>query len=59
MDDHGAGAVIDIELAAGGGTVLPFTRAIFPAVDLESGRLVVDPPHETEVRDTNRKKGPE
>lgn len=54
VDDYGAGDVIDIELAGGGGTVLPFTRTVFPSVDIERGLLVVALPHETEVRDTQQ-----
>lgn len=54
VEDFGAGDVIEIELAAGGTVALPFTRAIFPLVDLADGRLVVDPPEETEARQPQR-----
>jgi len=54
VEDFGAGDVIEIELAAGGTVALPFTRAIFPRVDLPNGRLVVDPPEETEARQPPR-----
>ena len=54
VEDFGAGDVIEIELAAGGAVALPFTRAIFPLVDLPNGRLVVDPPEETEARQPPR-----
>jgi len=46
VHDFGAGAMI--ELDGGPGLMLPFTRATVPTVDLESGRLVIDPPAELE-----------
>jgi len=43
--DHGAGDVIDIRCATEGRLIsLPFTRAVFPKVDVVSGVLVVDMP---------------
>ncbi|MEA2929823.1 MAG: rRNA processing protein RimM, partial [Hyphomicrobiales bacterium] len=42
-----AGDLLEIEPAAGGPTVmLPFTEAVVPSVDLEAGRVVVEPPAE-------------
>lgn len=49
VDDHGAGDLLTIA-TAGGELLLPFTRQAVPKVDLESGRLVVDPPDEILVR---------
>lgn len=51
VDDFGAGDVIDIERDGGDSIALPFTREIFPTVDLANGRLVVDLPAETEARE--------
>lgn len=52
VQDFGAGDLIEIEPAGGGRTYyLPFTRAIFPVVDVAGHRLVVEPPDETEARD--------
>ena len=49
VHDFGAGAMIELDGGPGGpGLVLPFTRATVPTVDLETGRLVVDPPAELE-----------
>ncbi|MEM7446498.1 MAG: ribosome maturation factor RimM [Pseudomonadota bacterium] len=44
VEDFGAGDVIEIEREDGDDIVLPFTRAVFPVVDIEGERLVVDPP---------------
>lgn len=45
VSEFGAAPVLEIELAGGGDTVLvPFTKAAVPVVDLEGGKLVVDPP---------------
>ncbi|MBO6782427.1 MAG: 16S rRNA processing protein RimM [Alphaproteobacteria bacterium] len=41
--DFGGGDVLEIEQAAGGIATVPFTRAAVPEVDLETGRVVVDP----------------
>ena len=35
---------IEIETQTGGLVVLPFTHAVVPVIDLEAGRIVVDPP---------------
>lgn len=50
VDDFGAGDVVEIAAAEGGELLLPFTKAVVPVVDLEGGRLVVDPPIEVEAR---------
>lgn len=51
VDNFGAGDILEIvpdeESEAGAPLMLPFTRAVVPEVDLEAGRLVVEPPAET------------
>ena len=48
--DFGAGPLLELERAAGGGTVLlPFTDAVVPVVDLAGGRIVVHLPAEVEA----------
>ncbi len=43
--NHGAGDLLDIQLAGSSDTVLlPFTLAAVPTVDLKAGRIVADPP---------------
>ncbi len=42
--DHGAGDILEIARPGAGELLLPFTRDAVPAVDLASGRIVVDPP---------------
>jgi 16S rRNA processing protein RimM len=49
VHDYGAGASLEIALAAGGTLLVPFTRAAVPVVDPEAGRIVVDPPAELEA----------
>jgi 16S rRNA processing protein RimM len=44
VHDFGAGDTLEIERAAAPPAMVPFTRAIVPIVDLDAGRLVVDPP---------------
>ena len=43
--NHGAGDLLEVQIEGGSASVLlPFTRAAVPTVDLDSGRLIVDPP---------------
>ncbi|MEM7613858.1 MAG: ribosome maturation factor RimM [Pseudomonadota bacterium] len=48
VHDHGAGDLLEV-LGPGlkGGVMLPFTREVVPTVDLQAGRLIVDPPEGT------------
>lgn len=46
VHNHGAGDVLEIASAAGAVTLLPFTMAVVPTVDLAAGRIVVDPPED-------------
>jgi 16S rRNA processing protein RimM len=48
VQDHGAGTIVEIETANGQTTYLPFTKRVVPEVDVEGGRIVVDPPDEVE-----------
>ena len=50
MHNFGAGDMIEIEDANGKTELLPFTIATVPSVDLDEGRVVIDPPHEIFVR---------
>lgn len=50
--DFGAGDILEIAPPDGGRPLMvPFTRAIVPVVDIRAGRLVADPPAETEARE--------
>jgi 16S rRNA processing protein RimM len=51
VHNFGAGDILDIVPPGGGGRALlvPFTREAAPDVDLAGGRIVVDPPAETEA----------
>lgn len=48
VHNHGAGDVIEVTQPGGKSLLLPFTRAAVPTVDLTSGRIVADPPDETD-----------
>jgi 16S rRNA processing protein RimM len=41
--EAGAGASLEVETAAGT-VMVPFTKAAVPVVDIENGRVIVDPP---------------
>ncbi|MBV8120329.1 MAG: ribosome maturation factor RimM [Alphaproteobacteria bacterium] len=44
IHDFGAGDTIEIERQGAAPIIVPFTRAVVPLIDLESGRIVIDPP---------------
>src|SRR3954452_10046310 len=44
VHDFGAGDTLEIERSQGQPVLVPFTRAVVPIVDLDAGRLVLDPP---------------
>ena len=44
VHDFGAGDTLEIEREGMPPAMVPFTRAIVPIVDLEAGRLVIEPP---------------
>jgi 16S rRNA processing protein RimM len=44
VHDFGAGDTLEIERAEAPPAMVPFTRAVVPIVDLDAGRLVVEPP---------------
>lgn len=51
IHDFGAGDVLDVKPAKGGGTFLPFTREIVTTVDIEGGKVIVELPDEIDVHD--------
>jgi len=48
VHDHGAGDILEIAAPDGTARLLPFTRDSVPTVDIANGRIVADPPVETE-----------
>ena len=44
VHDFGAGDTLEIERPAAPAAMVPFTRAVVPAVEIEAGRLVIEPP---------------
>ena len=53
VHDYGAGASLEIIRDGGAPLLLPFTRACVPVVDIAGGRVVVEVPEETIIRDTD------
>jgi 16S rRNA processing protein RimM len=51
VQNFGAGDVIELERTDGTTEFLPFTRAVVPEVDVEGGKVVINPPDEIEVRE--------
>ena len=43
VHDFGAGDTLEIDRPSGPSAMVPFTRAVVPIIDLEGGRLVLDP----------------
>lgn len=43
-EDHGGGPFLEIITSGHGRVLVPFTKASVPEVDLEGGRIVIDPP---------------
>ena len=50
VPNYGAGDLIEVEREGGTSFFLPFTKRVVPEVDVEGGRIVVDPPLEVEVK---------
>jgi len=50
VQDYGAGELLEIASAKGRSLLIPFTKAAVPVIDIAGGRIVVDPPPETEAR---------
>jgi 16S rRNA processing protein RimM len=44
VHDFGAGDTLEIARPEGPPAMVPFTKAVVPAIDLSAGRLVLDPP---------------
>ncbi len=53
VQNFGAGDVIELEGTDGTTEFLPFTKSVVPEVDIEGGRVVIDPPDEIEARETS------
>ena len=44
IHDHGAGDLLELSIGDAPSVLVPFTREIVPTVDVEGGRIIVDPP---------------
>ena len=54
--DFGAGDMLEILPKDGALIMVPFTKAIVPIVDIEKGRVVVDPPEGLLPEEKKKKK---
>jgi len=54
VQNYGAGDIVEVETAPGRTEFLPFTKRVVPVVDVEGGRIVIDPPDETEAKPDQR-----
>jgi 16S rRNA processing protein RimM len=50
VQNFGAGDILEIERPDQGALLVPFTKAAVPLVDPAGGRVVVEPPEETEAQ---------
>lgn len=55
VHNHGAGDLLEIAATEGSPILVPFTKANVPIVDIEGGRVVVDPPAEAEDEEKDAK----
>ncbi len=44
VHNFGAGDILEVERDEGASLMVPFTRRVVPVVDIEGGRMVIDPP---------------
>jgi len=44
VHDYGGGPSLEVKRETGAPVIVPFTNRVVPAVDLEAGKLVIDPP---------------
>jgi 16S rRNA processing protein RimM len=44
VHDYGGGPSLEVKRKAGAPVMVPFTNRVVPVVDLEAGKLVIDPP---------------
>lgn len=52
IHNYGAGDIIELKIAGSGDTLmLAFDKKTFPVIDIEGGRLVIDPPDEIIAKD--------
>ncbi len=54
LANYGAGDIVEIDTGSGQSLLLPFTKRVVPTVDVEGGRIVVDPPVEVEAKDDGK-----
>jgi 16S rRNA processing protein RimM len=55
--NYGAGDILEVERDDGSTVFLPFTKKVVPEVDVEGGRIVVEPPAEVEARPDEKDEG--
>ncbi|MEM1420450.1 MAG: ribosome maturation factor RimM [Pseudomonadota bacterium] len=55
VQNYGAGDFVEVARPKGPTLLVPFTKAAVPEIDLQAGRILVDPPEETEAGDRQDK----
>lgn len=48
--NFGAGDILEVERDGGATVFFPFTKKVVPEIDVEAGRIVVEPPAEVDAR---------
>ncbi|MBI1244717.1 MAG: 16S rRNA processing protein RimM [Alphaproteobacteria bacterium] len=51
LANYGAGDIVEVAGEGGQNLLLPFTKRVVPVVDVDGGRIVVDPPVEVEAKE--------
>jgi len=51
LANYGAGDIVEVDTGNGPSLLFPFTKKVVPVVDVEGGRIVIDPPVEVEAKD--------
>ena len=54
LANYGAGDIVEVDTGSGPSLLYPFTKKVVPTVDIEGGRIVIDPPVEVEAKEDGK-----
>lgn len=54
LANYGAGDIVEVDAGGGQSQLFPFTKKVVPTVDVEGGRIVIDPPVEVEAKEDGK-----
>ena len=54
LANYGAGDIVEVDTGSGPSLLYPFTKKVVPTVDVEGGRIVIDPPVEVEAKEDGK-----